>query len=562
MASSSGYQGNVVGRSREWVALFSGDESTAVIIRLRLEEAGIASKLDQPIIGTSHRLFSIAVAASQRVDARRIVAEVLPPHAAAKASHDRSETTRLLCGTALLNRRYRRQVLDSFDDTTRAVPPELGVDLRLVAGVARALERRERNFEVGFAVAWLVSLLVAWIIAFTSPILLPLVALAASLWASIALFNKVYVERWALPQCFTRTNFNAESVRARFGAPSEEDPRLPRADQNVVVYSGFTPFVGAGVEIGGWSYVVDTNKVQPESGAAATSPFAATDIYDAVLAEITRLDLPQVEIRDFVFLSGRDIRDDRKILPDIHARPVQVVERAYLDRVRAASGDHHARWYPWIRIYDWDNEVAVSQFLRFHKRGKHLFVELKRYVLPPLHAGFRGVDAVAPIRFLKILGLALGALLVGWAMLPLAPLMLLARASGALQRLMERGRRLRSIDDNPAFDYGTTGSIRQAGSNGYYSHYFQQADATMINQMLEGQILNTIVDFLDEHNVDTSDIQERRTTILNSGIIVHGGNVNAQALAVGQHASANQTTPKKTTFAGLKRALTPPGAGA
>ena len=125
------------------------------------------------------------------------------------------------------------------------------------------------------------------------------------------------------------------------------------------------------------------------------------------------------------------------------------------------------------------------------------------------------------------------------------------------------GRSAKFIKDNPGFDYGATDSIRQAGTNGYYSHYFQKADATMINQMLEGQILNTIVDFLDEHNVDTSEIKERRTTILNSGIIVHGGDVNAQALAVGQQATAKQTVQKRATFSGLKkRPSTSPGATA
>jgi hypothetical protein len=75
----------------------------------------------------------------------------------------------------------------------------------------------------------------------------------------------------------------------------------------------------------------------------------------------------------------------------------------------------------------------------------------------------------------------------------------------------------------------------------------------MINQMLEGEILNTIVEFLEDHDIDTSDVKDRRTMILNSGIIVHGGDVNAQALAVGQQATATQNAAKKTTFSGLRR---------
>jgi hypothetical protein len=50
------------------------------------------------------------------------------------------------------------------------------------------------------------------------------------------------------------------------------------------------------------------------------------------------------------------------------------------------------------------------------------------------------------------------------------------------------------------------------------------------------QILDTIVDFLDSRNVDTSEIKERRTTILNNGVIMSGGSIQAQSVAVGRDA--------------------------
>jgi len=54
-----------------------------------------------------------------------------------------------------------------------------------------------------------------------------------------------------------------------------------------------------------------------------------------------------------------------------------------------------------------------------------------------------------------------------------------------------------------------------------------------------------LVEFLDDHNIDTSDLKERQTTILNSGVIVQGGDVNAESLAVGPGAEAIKNVTKR-----------------
>jgi hypothetical protein len=73
----------------------------------------------------------------------------------------------------------------------------------------------------------------------------------------------------------------------------------------------------------------------------------------------------------------------------------------------------------------------------------------------------------------------------------------------------------------------------------------------MYLKILEHKILDTIVDFLDSRDVDTSDIKERRTTILNNGVIMSGGSIQAQNVAVGRGAKgivsrfAQMTQPEK-----------------
>jgi len=61
----------------------------------------------------------------------------------------------------------------------------------------------------------------------------------------------------------------------------------------------------------------------------------------------------------------------------------------------------------------------------------------------------------------------------------------------------------------------------------------------MYVKILESQILARIVQFLDEHNIDTSGLKDAQTKIINSGIIVAGsGSLEANTLAVGRGSSA------------------------
>jgi len=97
----------------------------------------------------------------------------------------------------------------------------------------------------------------------------------------------------------------------------------------------------------------------------------------------------------------------------------------------------------------------------------------------------------------------------------------------------EEGNRRKAIEKNPLFNYGAVTSLRQALSSGDYGHYFQKMDGDLYNKLFEHEVLDSLVEFLDAHGIDTSDLKERQNTILNNGVIVHGGDVKAESLAVG-----------------------------
>ena len=123
-------------------------------------------------------------------------------------------------------------------------------------------------------------------------------------------------------------------------------------------------------------------------------------------------------------------------------------------------------------------------------------------------------------------------------LLALSPLSVLGRVMHPWQLWTGRREMRRRIEENRAFNYGAVTSIRETAADKSYRRYFQKLDKEMYSKLLERTLLDTITDFLDERNIDTSDLKERKTTILNSGVIVSGGSIEAENLAVGRRAKA------------------------
>ena len=93
--------------------------------------------------------------------------------------------------------------------------------------------------------------------------------------------------------------------------------------------------------------------------------------------------------------------------------------------------------------------------------------------------------------------------------------------------------------DNPLHNYGAVQSIRELGTDNSWRVYFQKLDKEMHSKVIQQQMLDVLVSFLDHHGVDTSEMKDRGNHILNNGVIVSGGMISAEGLAVGQGAQAS-----------------------
>jgi hypothetical protein len=119
-----------------------------------------------------------------------------------------------------------------------------------------------------------------------------------------------------------------------------------------------------------------------------------------------------------------------------------------------------------------------------------------------------------------------------------APFNLLAKILKPYMKWREDRRIRRMIRENALFDYGAATTMRQAESAWAFTRYFQKLDKEMHVKIVERQLLDSVIQFLDSKDIDTSDLRDRQTVILNQGVIVSGGSLEAETLAVGQRAKA------------------------
>jgi len=451
-----------------------------------------------------------------------------------------SQTTRYLAASLLLDPSFRQQLLAMIEKKWVALAPELGIDLPMLGRVAYLLEARNRRFHLYYFLAVLPAGLF-YLFGFTG---IGLIVFAVA--ATVISFGKDYELTYQLlpllkkkgytPGRFEQVLENRYSVQLL--------PRLlPTPDQNLVVYQGFMPFVGCGAPLGSWSFSINAGRPKEELGLPQkVIPFELVELYQAVEQTIQKSGFEGFVARDALFVNGRDIRQVNWILPVVETYPATYLNEERLNNYLGRR-DSLARHYKWFQVYDWSNELVVSYFMRLFRSGDYIFIEVSRFLLPPLRDEYRRIDSLSPPTGRTPLALAFTSLLLGPFKAIFGALLFVLDVLNGIEKADLLGFRRQSeekiIKKDKNFDYGAAATLRSKVSTPFYNHYFQKLDQEVYVKVLEKQIIEGINNFLDEHNVDTSDIREQQRVILNAGVIVQGGNVQAGAIAVGSRAQAS-----------------------
>jgi hypothetical protein len=325
----------------------------------------------------------------------------------------------------------------------------------------------------------------------------------------------------------------------------QEDQR----SSNVTVYSGFSPFLGAGDELQTWGFTVDLSQGAQRSDGEVGKPrpFSLTKLHRHVRQRVQALSDPELPpeqrisnlvIEDRLFVSGDAVQRDRRFLPRRDAPPVaQVSPRVIHEMLNKPTGA--IRHFKCIRVDSWTREVGFSDFLHFAILGRTLYVEQTACRLLPIRTSYHLIDQLTrrllPGQLPTLLGETLKELPASLLRAPVE----LIRQWRSKRREQQQDRLLRRLlDERLAVDYGARLSVRELGQTSGWRNYFQDLDWYRQLRVVQSHVLDAVLDFLEEHDVDTSEFRQRQSAILNNGVFMPGGTVYNSTVAAGPGASA------------------------
>jgi hypothetical protein len=473
---------------------------------------------------------------------------------------NQSDSTRLLCASVFLGsdgevrEKLRSHVLDRF----HAVADNYRLDVRLLARVLDFFDQRNVRYLLWHGpVTVLCTLILAiWFATATEETQtgVVLIAIVVAILLAIPAYRRHMRNHFEYAlQNFARDNFDARKAMETFKnkrGKLEAGVADTQDSPSVGVYGGFQPFVGAGGSLGDWSLLIDTRK-----GKEGEPPikFTERELESSISAAFRHLPFPDLRLGERLFVHGSDAGLVDGLLPDRFARPAPGIAEETLARYRN-SDSREARVYQFAQVAGWGDHVRISFFYRTTIKGPMLNIENHIRVLQPIRLDYRKIDDLttpnAGKRIAQFAGYTVLAPIIG--IVECFQLLGLGRA-GAQARKLEKEQR-NKIEEQARFNYGATLSLRESFAASIYDHFFEKSDREMYVQAIQKQLLDGIINFLDSRNIDTSDLREQRTYIINSGLIVHGG-LQAGAVAVGQEAkasnkSANDFTPKRSAAGG------------
>lgn len=484
------------------------------------------------------------------------------------------DVTRYLAAATYLDEEFRNDVIvQTLYERYRFLGPSYGVDIGCVvrhAIASRGLSRRRDliltalivvgvwalHLPLLFAVAvfvggvlvasaltspttkwrWRIVLSVVAYIGITAFALHPL-SLLTAIAAVFVVASDLYTRRYrVVARRMNSKDFEADAPaygRERPGQRAADARRIAHLaghrDGNIVVYSGYSPFRGSGVEAPkwSWSFSIDVTKAADGPGEPGpVEPFEVTDLHDHVFEAMTNLKLKGkgLTVADRFYASGRHVigwpelffypRQPRDPFPKLR---YEIADVAALED----KPDELVRPYIDIKFAIWQSELILSVFVRFTRVSDYLFVEGTYFVLPPLKGPYYAINRLnrrpRPHELFRLVLTSIARTPVLWLEAPIKVAKWMARPITRARREQQVAQEIR---ENRKFDYGATGSVRESGSDKDYAKFFQKMDIERDHKVIDRHLLTSIVRFLQGKGVDTAELEQSIRLIHNRGFWV------------------------------------------
>jgi hypothetical protein len=455
------------------------------------------------------------------------------------------DLTRYLCAAAYLDQEYARTLIrEVSSEPHRAVAPAPGCDIPVVLRHAHAASGRRLGRDSCLAL-FLVLGVFFFFKSGTAPFaLVPLIAA----WLLLLGFD-LDTRYGPRMRALREADFSPE--KAPEASNEDAAKRISQAgeyaDGNITVYSGYSPFVGFGVERDSWAFSLDVTK----AGHSGEQPkdFDVAGLYEYVAKRVASLELPELTVEERVFADGEAIIHDDRLLASPLGRPVARVPRELLDDLKREPREH-LRPYLAIHSTSWRGDLVVSFFVRFERSQSSLIVEGVHTILCPLQERYRLIDTLDLSPGLgELFKLAASAAARTPFALIGAPWWVASEAVSSLVLSWRLRRQDTRITTLYRFDYGARISVRQQASDDKYQRYFQKQDAAMVIKVAERRVLDALVEFAEERGIETGDLVQRQEVIVNNGIIASGGaSVAGASVASGDGAMVSVSIAKVGTL--------------
>jgi len=311
---------------------------------------------------------------------------------------------------------------------------------------------------------------------------------------------------------------------------------------NTVVYSNFEPFVGAGEVVSTTAFAQRLAPKEPEPAVPggprpprvrsfAAPPFTAKEIVDHVRKQLRTLTtgtdprrrLPGTSVEDLVFQSSREVGPR-----GMHTGEAEI--EAIIEEPGAK------RHYLVCRSNGWGGDLVTSVHIHLAVQADSLYLELSCTVLAPCTERYRLVDMEdgsgphARFRALRTAVQSTPRTIMH------SPVGLVRAAGDVTGNHSSQGWRL----SHRSRDHGSRVSVRKIGTRNKLRNFTQRQDIDKFCRLIQGSVYSHVLDFLEDHEVDTTDVRAQRASIVNVGVAisgdlnVNGGNVTGQQFGGGQ----------------------------
>jgi hypothetical protein len=196
----------------------------------------------------------------------------------------------------------------------------------------------------------------------------PVVALLALVVGVVGVLMLAFVGRLAVSRTLARMYSPERSMRdlAPPLAPDVET-RLEQVNaSNVVIFEGDDPFVAWGRRLReGWTISLDATKPAADVNGndLVVTPFTPADLHKALTLAVRGFGVPDIEVRNRLFVDGWSVGTVPGLLPDPMNRPASSIPPKFvkigIDRPRP-----DVRTYLCIEKISWGGEIVANLFIR------------------------------------------------------------------------------------------------------------------------------------------------------------------------------------------------------